>query len=167
MERLTIKLSDWIGLLTQVIGSLLLGVMVLVIGAEVIARYVFNSSFSWSEELGRIIFIWTIFLGTSLGIKRRVHMGINLLVDHVPPKLKQGLIITSFILSAVFFAIVAVKGFVVTTEMASQTTPALNVSVGWMYGAIPVSAFLSLLHIPSLVFQTRKGGMMHDLGPHL
>ena len=35
----------------------------------VIARYVFNSSFTWTEELGVLFYTWLIFIGFPLGLK--------------------------------------------------------------------------------------------------
>lgn len=39
---------------------------VILVFFQVILRYVFSSSLSWSEELARYIFIWQIWLGTSV-----------------------------------------------------------------------------------------------------
>lgn len=33
---------------------------------QVVSRYVFNHSLSWSEELARYIFIWQVWLGSRL-----------------------------------------------------------------------------------------------------
>lgn len=35
----------------------------LLIFVQVVMRYVFNNSLSWSEELARYVFIWQIWLG--------------------------------------------------------------------------------------------------------
>ena len=40
--------------------------MVALVFIQVIMRYIFNNSLSWSEELVRYIFIWQIWLGASL-----------------------------------------------------------------------------------------------------
>lgn len=51
---------------------------VILIFAQVILRYVFNSSLSWAEELARYIFIWQIWLGTSVAQRDRAHVRIEM-----------------------------------------------------------------------------------------
>lgn len=51
---------------------------VLLIFVQVILRYVFNSSLSWAEELARYIFIWQIWLGTSVAQRDHAHVRIEL-----------------------------------------------------------------------------------------
>lgn len=60
-----------------------LGFSVVLIFAQVIARYVFNHSISWSEELARYMFVWLIWLGTSMAAKNNSHIT----VDVIPGKL--------------------------------------------------------------------------------
>ena len=48
--------------------------MVGIIFFQVIMRYVFNNSLSWSEELGKFLFVWISWLGISIGHKRKEHI---------------------------------------------------------------------------------------------
>lgn len=59
-----------------------LGFTVVLIFAQVIARYVFNHSISWSEELARYLFVWMIWLGTSMATRTNSHIT----VDVIPNK---------------------------------------------------------------------------------
>lgn len=45
-------------------GVFLIG-MVLIMGIQVLARYVFGASLSWSEEITRYLFIWSGFISVS------------------------------------------------------------------------------------------------------
>lgn len=51
---------------------------VILIFFQVILRYVFNSSLSWAEELARYVFIWQIWLGTSVAQRDHAHVRIEL-----------------------------------------------------------------------------------------
>ena len=44
---------------------------------QVIMRKVFQNSITWSEELARYIFIWQIWLGTSIGFRDGKHISIS------------------------------------------------------------------------------------------
>jgi TRAP-type C4-dicarboxylate transport system permease small subunit len=51
---------------------------------NVIARYVFNSSFTWGEELVGALAVWCVFLGASACYKRGMHIGIDIVVALLP-----------------------------------------------------------------------------------
>ena len=56
---------------------------------QVVARYVFNSPFTWSEELSRYLFIWLSFLGAWWAWIRREHLGIDALPHALPVHLRR------------------------------------------------------------------------------
>ena len=39
--------------------------MTLIMGIQVLSRYVLGQSLSWSEEITRYLFIWSVFLSVS------------------------------------------------------------------------------------------------------
>ena len=55
----------------------LMSFMTLLVFVQVVMRYVFNNSLSWSEELARYTFIWLIYIGISYGCKLRKHIKID------------------------------------------------------------------------------------------
>ena len=63
--------------------------MVAAIFLQIIMRFVFNNSLSWSEELGKFIFVWISWLGISIGERRREHIRITLIVDKLSVKWKK------------------------------------------------------------------------------
>jgi TRAP-type C4-dicarboxylate transport system permease small subunit len=139
-------------------------VLVIAIAAEVFARYVMNSSLSWSEEFGRILFVWVIFLGTSIGFKRGAHMGLHFITEMTPAPIRKVIQKISIICSAVFFLFIVIQGISVTLKMTSQATPALGISAAWQLSAIPVGALIILIHAPSLLFHSSSEvGVTHDL----
>ena len=69
---------------------LLLAVMVAAIGSQVFARYLFHQSLYWTEELGRHVMVWMIFLASVLCVRRGHHLSITLLKERLKPD-KQAL----------------------------------------------------------------------------
>jgi hypothetical protein len=43
-----------------------MSVMLVIIFAQVVTRYLFNYTPEWSEELARFLFVWVVFLGSAL-----------------------------------------------------------------------------------------------------
>ena len=53
------KVLQWLDEnLEEVLLVIALAAMAVIMGIQVIARYIFGASLSWSEELTRYIFIW-------------------------------------------------------------------------------------------------------------
>ncbi len=66
--------------------ALLLAVMTLVSFVQVVARYVFNYSFTSALELTTTLFAWLIFLGIPYGVRVGSHIGVDALVKSLGPK---------------------------------------------------------------------------------
>ena len=82
------KKSKFIQILDRLEETILVGMftlMVFIIFAQVIMRYIFNNSLSWSEELGKFLFVWISWLGISIGAKRKEHIKITMFVDKFSP----------------------------------------------------------------------------------
>src|SRR2546430_16974128 len=50
----------------------------------VFSRYVLVRTFTWYDEIARICFVWAVFLGAAVGVRRHTHFRLPLLVDRVP-----------------------------------------------------------------------------------
>ena len=55
------------------------------LGAATTARYVFNSPFTWSDELATILFIWLAVLGAVVALRRGEHMRLTAFVRNLSP----------------------------------------------------------------------------------
>ena len=58
-----------------------LAVNVILILSQIIMRAAFNASLVWSEEVARYIFIWQIWLGTSVSYRRKSHISVDIIYD--------------------------------------------------------------------------------------
>ena len=70
--------------LVEWLMALALAVMVVLIFGNVVLRYVFNTGLAWAEELSRLMFVWLIFLGAILALRRHAHLGVELLQARLP-----------------------------------------------------------------------------------
>ena len=65
------KILKWLDdNLEETILLVLLVIMTGLMGIQIISRYIFNASLSWSEELTRYLFIWSGFISISYCIKK-------------------------------------------------------------------------------------------------
>jgi TRAP-type transport system small permease protein len=62
----------------------LFAVLCVVVFGEVVARYLFNHPFFWSEEVTVYAFTWVAFLGSALALRDNRHIGISFFVEKLP-----------------------------------------------------------------------------------
>lgn len=65
--------------------ALLLGLMTAMTFANVIARFVFNSNILWALELTVFTFGWLVLLGASYAVKKHAHLGVDAILNMLPP----------------------------------------------------------------------------------
>ena len=77
---------------------------------QVIYRYIITQFIEragaavWTEELSRYIFIWISYLALSVAIKKRSSIRVDMLYDHLPPRLQQ---ISWIVVEVLFFILTA------------------------------------------------------------
>ena len=80
------RISDRI---EETLIAALMAAMTLVTFANVVMRYVFNSNLLWALELTVFMFGWLVLLGASYAVKTRAHLGVDIVVDAVPPRVAR------------------------------------------------------------------------------
>ncbi|HKX38674.1 MAG TPA: TRAP transporter small permease [Burkholderiales bacterium] len=127
-------------------------VMVTVVAAQVLFRYFLNLSLDWADEVGRLSFVWTAFLGVAHGVKVGAHVGIDFVARLMPPAPLAWVFRASCTACAVLMGIVAWQSVVIAAETWDQLMPVLDFSTGWFYVAIAVCGVHSLLHFALLAW---------------
>lgn len=62
-----------------------LGLMTLVTFANVVARYLFNTNILWALEVTLYLFAWLVLMGASYGVKKNIHIGVDVVINLMPP----------------------------------------------------------------------------------
>ena len=82
--------------------AICLGLMTLVTFANVVARYVFDANILWALELTVFLFAWLVLMGMSYGVKKHVHIGVDVVINAVSPGARKILAIIAVSASLVF-----------------------------------------------------------------
>lgn len=120
--------------------------------ATVVFRFIIQSSLAFPDELIRYLFVWMIFLGSAVAFRRKMHAAIGIFVAKLPTAPKRLALLTSTVASAVFFVLIMWSGYHLTVRSAPQISPALEVSMAWVYAAIPVGMGFLLIYAVELFF---------------
>ncbi|MEZ5728188.1 MAG: TRAP transporter small permease [Burkholderiaceae bacterium] len=89
--------------------ALLLAAMTLITFANVVARYVFNSNILWALEVTVFLFAWLVLLGASYGVKKHIHIGVDVLIAGVRPGVRKLLALLA-VLACLIFSVLLLKG---------------------------------------------------------
>ena len=81
--------GSWSDGIEETLIAIFLALMTLVTFANVVARYIFNDNILWALETTVFLFAWLILLGTSYGVKKTLHLGVDLLVIKLGPAARK------------------------------------------------------------------------------
>nr|NJM04569.1 TRAP transporter small permease [Desulfobacula sp.] len=125
--------------------------------ANVVLRYGFNYTLAWSEELGRIVMIYTTFVGTSLSIKKGAMIRIDALVQ-IFPKLKPGLSVYSNLLILFFAWMMVYYGYKMTLMQYTthQSTIIMQIPLVIVYAIMPVMGIMVFIRTIQVLIQDIK-----------
>jgi len=125
---------------------ILMASMLLITFVNVISRYVFHASMSYTDEVTTGMFVYLTTFGTAIAAKRKAHLGLSLITDRMKGRLKAVVISFTFILCAVFSCILLYTGWQMMMNQVNlgQISAALEIPE-WLYGAaIPIGGFFML-----------------------
>lgn len=122
-------------------------IVFLVVFAQVCQRYVFNIGLPWGTDVVRIAFVYSVFLGMTLGVIKKSHLNIDFLIHVMPPKFKPLFDLLSNIVMSVFLGFVLNYSIPFIASNTDQTMPYLNLSMSWVYAIIPLCSIIMLLSL--------------------
>ena len=121
--------------------------IVIVMLYQIVRRYVFNSSLTWSEEFCRYCFIWFMFIGYSYSIHEKIDLRMDAVLNILPKPLKTILerfgLLFGFALTALLFvnSFTAV-GYVVKT---GEKSVGMHLPMSVVYASMIVGFGLALI----------------------
>jgi TRAP-type C4-dicarboxylate transport system permease small subunit len=141
------RVEQWLVAANRAVLVALMAGMALLVFANVVARYVFNHSFVWAEEVSRYMMVWVGFLGAGLVLRLGAHIAVDVFQDLLPRRAAQAMRAgVVAVLGASLLAMLWLGGSYVHFAWG-QETPVLNWNFGLVYLAIPIGAFLMLVHL--------------------
>lgn len=82
--------------------AVLLGLMTMVTFANVVLRYLFNSSLIWGLEVTLILFAWLVLFGVSYCVKVTAHLGVDALLNVIPSGPRRFLTLLSGVICLIY-----------------------------------------------------------------
>lgn len=140
--------------LAVVLFALMLGIVLL----QVVLRYVFNAPLVWTDEAAQYLFVWVSFLGWTMATRKRIHIGIGVVVDRLPGPARRALHALWCALQVAFAVILLVVGATITRSQSDVQMVSIDFSFWPVYLVVPLAAaFLVVYAVRDLVVILTQG----------
>ena len=103
------RVSRFIDEIEETIIAIILALMVTITFINVVLRYGFNSGLIWGLEMVTFLFAWLVLLGISYAVKKKLHLGVDALLNICSAPSKRILALTAAIL-CILYALLLFKG---------------------------------------------------------
>lgn len=129
----------------EIVTAVCFALMSIITIAGVFYRYVLKNPIIWSEEVSRYLMIWGIFIGVSIVTRKKAQLGIDILVNMAPIKIRKILNMISGVLLILTYLVALYLSveFVIGAINIGQLTPILRIKFYYIYMAMPIGFLLS------------------------
>lgn len=139
-------------------GTIMITIVVVMV-AQVIARYGFNGSLIWAEELCRYLLIWMTFLLLGIGYETGEFVSLSVVPDMLTPRARDILHLMMSVPLLWFLLLMVVYGWDYASRFERQKIPALdfifdslfgtpaNVPVRYVYVSVSIGCGLLAMHV--------------------
>jgi TRAP-type C4-dicarboxylate transport system permease small subunit len=126
-----------------------LAFMTLLVFVQVVMRYVFQNSLSWSEELARYIFLWLSWIGASYAVKERSHFRVEMFANKLTGASRKYFELFVLLAWFGFCVFLAYQGSTVTRHLLTrgQLSAAMEIPMAYAYASVPVGSALMALRL--------------------
>ena len=145
--RVLKKISELIAVFTTYMSGFILLSVAIVLFAQVVMRFVFNSGFSWSEEYARYAIIWGVMLIANVLIKDNELITVDFL-DALWPK-KMIVLRDSFyqFIILLLLGVILKEGWGQAVSGLKSSMVTMNIKWFYAYLAVPVGTALCCISI--------------------
>ncbi|MFQ3620460.1 MAG: TRAP transporter small permease [Spirochaetales bacterium] len=155
------KLNDFIEKLFLTLGVGLLTVFIVAVFLQVVARNYLHLPLMWTDEVAVISFVWSVFLGAAVAVRRKRHYTVELFPSRL---VRTNALLNVLADGACFFLmyVMVVYGWTFTQMGLSRFSTALGIAKAYFFFAIPVSGTAMVL-FGFEVFVKDMGQLIHLL----
>lgn len=145
LEKVLIKINCMLIRILNSILFVLFGILILIVAANVVCRYVLKNPLFWVTELACYILVYLIFFGAALALYRGEHVRIHTEGIKMPSAWRRIFEIITVLFNYLFIMFLIVFGISVAVKNFGSYTGSLPIPMGYVYLAAPVSGIMMLL----------------------
>lgn len=134
MIRAMKALADGLTRLLEVVMVLCMVTMLVMVFGNVMLRLFLNTGIDLSEEVPRFAFVWLTFLGAIVGMRKRAHLGVDLVVQMLPALGRRWCWGISQAIMLVCCGYIVYGTWLQHDIIAGNASPVAQWSMLWVYG---------------------------------
>jgi len=131
-------------------------VMAVLVFANVIARFIFNSPLAVADEMSCYLFV--SFMGTAIAARKKAHLGLTIVTDKLSPSVAKKVQVLMYIIAAIFCLLIIIFGveMVMSQYSLGQETATMQWPE-WIYGLfVPIGAAFAMIAFLSVAVETAR-----------
>lgn len=147
LQKRILQLDKTLTLIENTVSIISFTAMCILVIVGVASRFIFHIPFMWLEEASRYFMVAGVYVGVSMGIREKAHLGLTVIIDSLPMNWRKVITMSLnaiTVLLCLYFAFYSVS-FMQQVHSNGQSSPALRfpmwvvyipISVGFLFGAI-------------------------------
>ncbi|MBS4020957.1 MAG: TRAP transporter small permease [Dethiobacter sp.] len=148
-------LNDSVEKLYLTAGVLFLIIFIIVVFTQVVVRNYLHIPMLWSHEVAVFSFVWSLFLGSAVAVRRRRHY----VVEIIPARFVKFNLALDILADLAIFAVIYImitSGWTYTRMGLSRFSTSIAVRQAYYFASIPVSGMAMFLFALENLFQTLR-----------
>lgn len=148
------KVLKWLDKhLEEMILIVLLVLIVVVMLYQIVRRYFFNSSLTWSEEFCRYAFVWFIFIALPYSIRLGTELRMDALLSQLPAGAQKMAKMILAVISLCIAAFLFYQSFGSVRDAAAvgEITPGLHMPKQYLYLSMVVGFGLAVIRYIQMI----------------
>ena len=120
----------------------IMAIMVVSVIWQVFSRYVLGSPSTLTDEIASYSLIWLGLYGAAYATGKELHLAIDLIPQHIVekrPNFYAGIVHLAVLLFAIGVMVIGGSYLCYLTFQLEQKSAALEIPLGWIYSAVPIS----------------------------
>lgn len=141
------KICKVLDKIMAVITAAIMIFLTILIGVNVIARFVFNSPITWQYETTLVLMPYVIFLGMCITFRNDEHMRLTFVSNAMPEKVRNVFVVILDLLVLAFLVWAGYLSIGIVQNAMKNTYQTIPVARGWFYFPFPIGCVISILQI--------------------
>ncbi len=141
----------------DIVASIFISITTILVVINIIMRYGLNSGIVWSEEVATGCFVWSVFIGAAAVFKHRGHVGVDIVVNHLPASIRKVITTIMDIVLVVLNGYMAYLAVLYIQTSYTKMTPVLGVSSAYISSSVLISFILMTIYSVKFVYDDFTG----------
>ena len=142
------KLWNIIQRISYAVAAFCMFAVILLIFINVLCRYVFSFSISWSEEMTRYMYIGTLFFTLNIMVSQNAALRVDILDNFIHnQRSKHILNLITYVLTVVALLVFTLSGVMLVQAGLTSVSPSMHIPMWIIYAMMPLGYFLALIEV--------------------